>query len=250
MRRSYKGISINTSKNTHETVFKLLANNTHRTVADIPSGSGAFVQRLKDNGFEKVAAIDIVNILEIEHDNFVQADMTKPLPIPNGSLDVLVCIDGIEHISNQFSFVKEANRILAVYGEIIISTPNISSLRSRWKWFFTGQHYKCESPLDENNPNPLHHIGMVSFTELRYMLHTNGFKINDIKTNRIKPIAMVYALLLPLVFLSTCWVYLKRGKKDGTLQINKSILNQVFTKEILFGETLIVKAKKIESVVK
>ncbi len=250
MRRSYKGISINTSKNTHETVFKLLGNNTKRFVADIPSGSGAFVQRLKDNGFEKVAAIDIANILELEHDNFVQADMTKPLPLKDGSIDVLVCIDGIEHISSQFDFVREANRILSVDGEVIISTPNISSLRSRWKWFFTGHHYKCESPLNENNPNPLHHIGMVSFAELRYMLHTNGFKINAIKTNRIKPVAILYAIFLPLVLLATWWVYLKKGKKEGTLQVNKSIMQQVFSKAVLFGETLIVKAVKVESGVK
>jgi len=57
MRRSYKGISINTSKNTHETVFELIRKDTSKTIADIPSGSGAFVQRLKDAGFEKIIAI-------------------------------------------------------------------------------------------------------------------------------------------------------------------------------------------------
>ena len=62
MRRNYKGISINTSKNTHETVFDMIKKNTDKVVVDIPSGSGAFIQRLKDEGFKRVIAIDIVNV--------------------------------------------------------------------------------------------------------------------------------------------------------------------------------------------
>ncbi len=244
MRSNYKGISINTSKNTHETVFEMIKENTDKVVADIPSGRGAFIQRLKDEGFRELIAIDIENILEIEHDNFIQADMTKPLPIPDKTCDILVCIDGIEHIDEQFFFIRESHRILKDEGEIVISTPNISSLRSRWKWFTTGHHYKCKSPLDENNPNPLHHIGMISFAELRYMLHSNGFWIEDIRTNRMKPISFFYSLFLPLVYLSTLWVYLRTGKRDNTLEINKSILKQILKTEILFGETLIIKAKK------
>ena len=154
MRRNYKGISINTSKNTHETVFSLIKKDVNVTIVDIPCGSGAFVQRLKDAGFKKIMAIDSENILEIDHDNFVQGNMTKTFPIDGHSCDVLVCIDGIEHISRQFDFISEANRVLTDKGEIIISTPNISSLRSRWKWFWTGHHHKCNSPLDENNPTP------------------------------------------------------------------------------------------------
>ena len=249
MRRDYKGISINTSKNTHETVFELIKENTDKVVADIPSGSGAFVQRLKDEGFNDVIAIDIENILQIKHEQFVQADMTKPFPISDKTCDILVCIDGIEHIDEQFFFIRESHRILKDEGAIVISTPNISSLRSRWKWFFTGHHYKCEAPLNEANPNPLHHIAMISFSELRYMLHSNGFKIEDVRTNRIKPIAYLFSIFLPFVYLSTYRVYTKRGNKEGTLSMNRDIFKQLFTKEILFGETLIVKAKKTVSTI-
>lgn len=244
MRRNYKGISINTSKNTHETVFDMIKKNTDKVVADIPSGSGAFIQRLKDEGFKSVIAIDIKNILEIEHETFIQGDMTKTFPMSDKSCDILVCIDGIEHIDEQFYFEREGHRVLKNEGEIIISTPNISSIRSRFKWFTTGHHHKCNSPLDETNPNPLHHIGMISFAELRYMLHSNGFRIEQVRTNRMKPINLVYAIFLPVLYLSTLWVYGRRGKKEKMAQINRSVFKQVFKKEILFGETLIVKAKK------
>ena len=243
----YKGISINTTKNTHEKVFGLIKNDNKSIIVDIPSGSGAFVQRLKDAGFSNVKAVDIENILEIEHEAFYEGDMTKELPFPANSCDLVVCIDGIEHISKQFDFISEVNKILKVGGEIIISTPNISSLRSRWKWLTTGHHYKCDSPLDENNPTPLHHIGMVSLPEMRYLLHTNGFHLEKITTNRIKLISWVYILLLPLTYLFTFLVYQKAGKREGTSAINKDVLRTMFSKDVLFGETLIVLAKKIKN---
>ena len=244
MRRHYKGISINTSKNTHESVFELLRKDTNQSIVEIPTGSGAFVQRLKDAGFKKITAIDIENILEIEHDDFTVGDMTRTLPLSEQSCDLVVCIDGIEHISKQFDFVSEAYRILKDKGEIIISTPNISSLRSRWLWFATGHHHKCNSPLDENNPTPLHHISMISFPEIRYLLHTNGFEICEVRSNRIKAVSLFYALLVPLVYISTALVYVKTGKKQGTSKINRSVFKRMFSKDVLFGETLIVKAVK------
>ena len=244
MRRNYKNIPINTSKNTHETVLRMIGKHKNAAIVDIPSGSGAFVLRLKDNGYDNVLAIDIENMMYFDHENFKVGDMTQMLPIGDNSTDVLVCIDGIEHINNQVDFVKEVHRILKKDGEFIISTPNISSLRSRWKWFSTGHHHKCEAPLDENNPNPLHHIGMISFPEIRYMLHTNGFQIHKVTTNRTKLVSWIYAIFLPLIYLLTSWTYYKSGKKEGSSQVNKEVKKTMFSKAVLFGETIIVKSKK------
>lgn len=245
MRSNYKGISINTSKNTHERVFELIDLDTNLNIVEIPSGSGAFVQRLKDADFKNILALDIENILEIEHDSFAVADMTKALPLTDNSCDLVICIDGIEHISKQFDFIGEVRRVLKDRGEVIISTPNISSLRSRWKWFMTGHHNKCNSPLDENKPAPLHHINMISFPEMRYLLHTNGFEINEVTSNRIKAISWVYALFVPFIYLSTLSVYNRAGKKQGTSKINRSVFKRMFSRDLLFGETLIVKAIKL-----
>jgi len=181
-----------------------------------------------------------INTSKNTHDKFLLGDMTEPLPIENDSCDTVVCIDGIEHISRQFDFTKDVHRILKKHGEFIISTPNISSLRSRWRWLTTGHHNKCNSPLDENNPTPLHHIAMISFPEIRYLLHRNGFKIVEIKTNRIKLISWLYSILLPYVYIATYLVY----RKSSWAELNKEIFGQIFTKSVLFGETLIVKAIK------
>ncbi len=102
MRNNYKNIPINTSKNTHEVIFRLIKIPKDGHIVDIPSGAGAFVQRLLDNQYSNVTAIDIENILEINHKQFEQGDMTKPLPFADRSVDAVVCIDGIEHINKQF----------------------------------------------------------------------------------------------------------------------------------------------------
>jgi SAM-dependent methyltransferase len=244
MRRSYQGIAINTSKNTHEVVFNLITVDKEAKIIDIPSGAGAFIKRLLDNGFRNAIAIDIVDMLAFDHKQFMVGDMNKTMPFEDASVDAIVCIDGIEHISRQFDFVTEVCRVLKRNGVFVVSTPNISSLRSRFKWFLTGHHHKCSTPLDEINPSPLHHIGMLSFPEMRYLLHSNGLQIETIATNRIKAVSWVYLLFVPLIYLFTATTYIRSGKKDGTTQQNRQILKAMFSKPILFGETMIVRAIK------
>lgn len=247
MKYSYEGIRINCAKNTHEVVFGLISKDRGATVADVPSGAGAFVKRLVDAGYSNTFAIDIDNLLAFEHESFVQGDMTERLPFEDRSIDTLVCIDGIEHIHRQDDFVREVARVLKPAGEVIVTTPNISSLRSRWRWLMTGHHYKCNAPLDEDNPNPLHHVAMISFPELRYLFHTNGIRVRDIATNRIKPAAWLYAPLVPISYLFTRLAYGKEAKKQGTSRINHEVQRAMFSLPVLFGETLVLRGEKCGS---
>lgn len=246
MRNSYSNIPINTSQNTHENVFSLLPKERDISIVDIPCGAGAFVKRLKDYGYKNVIGIDVQKILQCDIDSFSVGDMRKPLPLDDSSVDAIVCIDGIEHIDRQFDFAKECHRVLKPGGFVVMSTPNVSSLRSRWRWFLTGHHNKCKSPLDENNPNPMHHIGMISFPEMRYMLHSNGFAIDEISTNRTKITAWLYLSLLPFIWLFTSIAYSKTKKRSDSLKaVHKEIKQQMLSFPILLGETLIVRAMKL-----
>ncbi|HOJ60899.1 MAG TPA: methyltransferase domain-containing protein [bacterium] len=237
-----KTIAENTTKNTHNVVYQLLLENQDcRTVLDIPCGAGAFTQRLLQHKFV-VYASDIENILQCPNPLFQPADMNQPLPFAPDFFDAVVSIDGIEHIERPFDFVRECHRILKTGGQLIISTPNISSLRSRWRWFLTGHHNKCRTPLDECHPNPLHHISMISYPEIRYLLHSNGFQITTITTNRIKPVSYLYIPCLPFSYLATRVVYRKHERDPDQKIRNQEILRQMFSTPVLFGETLIVKA--------
>ena len=232
----------NTSKNTHNVIADLLLNDAaYQRILDIPCGAGAFARRCRERGRSVVAA-DCENICVDSEVPFVPGNMNEPLPFEDDGFDAVVCIDGIEHIERPFDFIEQCGRIVRPGGAIVLSTPNISSLRSRWRWFATGFHYKCRAPLDESQPNPLHHINMLSFPEVRYMLHRSGFAITRITTNRCKLISYLYAGLAPFSYLMTRSV-LAAEPDTGQRQRNREILRQLHSRELLFGETMIVMAR-------
>lgn len=233
----------NTSKNTHDVAARLLLEGAGRTgrVLDIPCGAGAFTERLSLEGIE-VWPADLRNILQAESTRFEAADMNERLPFEDGFFDAIACIDGIEHIERPFDFIGECRRVLKPGGRLVLSTPNISSLRSRARWFLTGHHNKCKAPLDETNPGPLHHISMVSYPELRYMLHSRGFRITRLSANRIKPTALLYAPAVPFAWIATALAYEREEKHTERKERNREILAEAFSPCVLFGETLIVVA--------
>lgn len=219
----------------------LLADPGCRRVLDIPCGAGAFTQRLQRRGLD-VHPADVVDLLQADRSNFQCADMGSRLPYTDALFDAVVSIDGIEHIERPFEFVRECRRVLRQGGRLLLSTPNISSLRSRWRWFWTGFHDKCKVPLDETAPDPLHHINMLSLAELRYMLHSNGFRIRRVATNRVKKIAWLYAPCAPLAWLQTRLVFRKEEKDPAQRARNREFLRDLFSTPVLFGEILILEA--------
>lgn len=240
----YNDLLENAEENTHNVIEQLvLEEEVHSNILDIPCGEGAFAKRLAEKKIN-VHAADCENIIKFDRANFQCADMNEKLPYDDGIFDGVVCIDGIEHIERQFDFIRECRRIVKPSGFLIIATPNISSLRSRWRWLLTGFHNKCKAPLDETSPMPLHHINMVSLPELRYRLETNGFTITGIATNRIKLISWIYIFLVPFSFMRTFVVFRKESNNRALEKINKQMLRYLFTIPVLFGETLIVKAKR------
>lgn len=231
-------------ENTHNVVQEMVADEVAKGhILDIPCGEGAFSKRLAENGFE-VDSADCVEIVKYDEAKFRIADMNRPLPYEDGVFDGVVCIDGIEHIEKPFDFIRECGRILKQGGFLIISTPNISALRSRWRYLLTGFHNKARVPLDETSPHPLHHITMVSLPELRYRLATNGFVVTQIRTNRVKSISWLYVFLVPFAFVRTLVVFAREAHNETLKEIFRQVFRWMFSVPVLFGETLIVKAKR------
>lgn len=237
----------NAGKNTHKKVLEILRT-THPkgAVLDIPCGDGTFARVLASDGCD-VVAIDIIQQKNIQGVDFLQADMNEPLPIADGSVDRITCIEGIEHLQRPFDFIRKCHRVLSKDGWLILTTPNISSIRSRWRWFMTGFHNKCKYALDETDPNPLHHINMHSFPSLRYLLHANGFHIEGIDTNRIKAINWIYFPLAPFQFLITMWVNRRAKPHDVNLDVSMQVLKQMMIVPTLLGESIIILARKIST---
>lgn len=144
-----------------------------------------------------------------------------------------------------WGFILECHRVLRPGGHLILSTPNISALRSRWRYLVTGFHNKGKVPLDETHVTPRHHVALLSFPQLRYMLHRSGFQITEVTTNRIKTVSWIYAPLVPLARVITKGVFHKEEKDPAQRERNREIMKQMFSCDVLFGEALILQARAL-----
>jgi len=104
-----------------------------KVVLDCPSGEG-FGSNILAKCAKEVIGVDIT-VESVEHSKkkyvasnlrFVQGDMTDLRQFDDQFFDVIICMEGIEHIGQdgQVQALKEFYRILKPDGLLLISTPN------------------------------------------------------------------------------------------------------------------------------
>ncbi len=81
--------------------------------------------------------VSSADILDLEIDNFYKINpKDSSVPIEDGSFDIVIASEVIEHVFSPFVLLDELIRISREY--VIISTPNPASLRSRRQFYKTG----------------------------------------------------------------------------------------------------------------
>ncbi len=214
-------------------------------VLDAPCGeSAALTLALMERGFA-VTGADLDPGAEARLGMaFTKVDLDTLLPWPDKSFDAAVSTEGIEHLENHFSFLREMCRILKHGGILVLTTPNLTALRSRVRFLGSGFFGRDSRPLNEASRHPLHHIGLATFPELRYELHMSGFRLLEVRHTHIKPVSYLYAIYAPWIWLYTRLAF--RKEKDATQQErNKVILASLLSPSVLFGECLMLIAKKV-----
>lgn len=215
-------------------------------VLDAPTGEGALAEALAHDGYE-VHALDMDGkaLLSLG-DRFRFADLNQPLPYPGGRFELAACVEGVEHLENPWGLLRELRRVLAPRGTLILTTPNTASLRSRVRFFGSGFYHTDKTPLDESARHPLHHIGLRTFTEWRYMLHTSGFRIGEVGASHVKPVSYLYAPWAAWMWLYTAIAF-RKEKNAGQRARNLQIRRELHSRALLFGENLLLVASAIEA---
>jgi 2-polyprenyl-3-methyl-5-hydroxy-6-metoxy-1,4-benzoquinol methylase len=213
-------------------------------VLDAPcGGAAALTLALRGRGYAATGADLDEEARAALGDGYARVNLDGALPWGDNSFDAVISTEGIEHLENHFGFLREVCRVLKPGGFLILTTPNITALRSRVRFFGSGFFGRDGRPLNEGARHPLHHIGLATLPELRYELHTSGFELIELSHTHIKPISYAYAIFAPWM-----WVYTRiafRKEKDPEQRKrNRKILAMLTSKSALFGECLLLIARK------
>ena len=143
---------------------------------------------------------------------------------------------------DRFAYLRELARVLKPQGTLILTTPNIVGLRSRVRFFGSGFYHRDSRPLREASRDPFHHIALATFADLRYALHTSGFRLIRVAHTHIKPVSYLYAWLIPWMWVYTA-VSFRKEKDAGQREANREVRSALFSKSVLFGENLLLTAQ-------
>jgi 2-polyprenyl-3-methyl-5-hydroxy-6-metoxy-1,4-benzoquinol methylase len=213
------------------------------SILDAPCGDGALAATLRAAGHD-AHGVDIGGaggrlLGAAYHDS----DLNGRLPFGDGSFDVVFSIEGIEHLTDRYRYLRELHRVLKPAGALILTTPNIVNLRSRVRFMASGFYHRDSRPLHEHAPTPFHHIGLATLADLRYALHTSGFRLTGVSHTHIKPVSYLYAWLAPWMWVYTMVAF--RKERDAVQRrANREIRSALFSRSVLFGENLLLTASR------
>lgn len=71
---------------------------------------------------------------------FLTHDAQQPLPFPDASFDVVLCVNTIEHLADPDALLRELSRVLRPQGRIAITTANLDFILHRWFYDRTHLH--------------------------------------------------------------------------------------------------------------
>jgi len=249
-------------------IFKLLDRLSSelkgKIVIDIPAGSGESSHYMAGLG-AKVLSYDLFPEFFKKDSGLTglycqYADLGDRIPLHDQFADFVLCQEGIEHISDQQKLLHEIARVLKIGGQLILTTPNYSNLRSRISYLINeSEYYKFMPPneiesvwmSEKNGPRIYYgHVFMVGIQKLRLLSLMAGFQIIEIVPNGWnRTSVLLVPFLYPLVVWGSFFAYLRalrKNKKNAWAAFGEQLKINL-SPNILCCNHLIIRLKKKKS---
>ncbi len=210
-------------------------------VLDAASGNGFMSEWLNERGFEVTALDNSTDTWKMDSVKCCFADLNHDLELKDNTFDLTVSIETIEHLHSPFHFIRELSRVTKHNGTLIITTPNVHSIRSRLKYLFCGMPFLFECIKNDAMGQ---HISPVSIGQFLYAFNMADLKIVDVFSVGPKS-KIISQTVLSILNWFTFWgtlvlKYQRRCKPDHYL----NVLSRKQLKELNTNVILIVMAKK------
>jgi len=144
---------------------------------DVGAGNGRFLGELKVLGFNQLYAVEpnegLAKMLR-QKGYIVETGMMNDERFRTLHFDVINAGDVIEHLVDPIAFIQSLRSKLSVDGLLIITTPNIESIWSRFTYLLY-RHFS----IPWSSLTPIAHLNNFSYSSLKLLLRSNSFQIVD-----------------------------------------------------------------------
>jgi 2-polyprenyl-3-methyl-5-hydroxy-6-metoxy-1,4-benzoquinol methylase len=159
----------------HESLVSRLPKDLKRDawVLDIGCGTGAWISRLRANGFSRLHGIDRdISQFGLRDVTIWQADLdTADWGTKDLLFDLITMIEVLEHLENPGAVLRKLSRMLVNDGYLLITTPNLHSVAARAKFLVTGKLRHFDESGDPT------HIYPVFLSNLKKLFTRSGLSI-------------------------------------------------------------------------
>ncbi len=174
-------------------------------------------------------------------------DLMRRLPYPDAAFDLVVLCEVAEHLQSEIPVIAEIGRVLASGGHLVMSTPNVARLHSRWHFFFTGTHKLIRRRAGwDLAPDDLYayHINPIDFPLLHTLLWQAGLGVERLDFTLFKWKHAWLLLFYPFVWISTHIEARRHRGNEAHARGEEDLFRWMTRPEMLASEQLLLTALK------